>query len=830
MTSRFMHSALLGFLAALATHGAHAAPALNILYDFGVVRNGNTPQAAPTAGPNGVYYGTTNSGGATGNGTVFELIPDASSATGWKQRIIYAFSGKDGSIPASGLLVSKDGALFGLTSSGGATGSGVAFELVPPVPGETEWTETVLHSFNGTSDGSAPYGTLAAGADGVLYGSTATGGTGQGGAVFSLTPPATAGGTWTETVLYSFTFGPDGISPTGGVFYDAATGTITGMTSGGGLNNEGQVYQLSPPAVAGSPWAKIDLYDFRGISDGNFPLGGLVRDGSGVFYGVTDAGGLSGWGTVFSLAPPQGSRKYWLETVLYHFTGRLDGGSPTSTPSLAPDGTLYGVTQAGGNLGEGTAFSLVPPAKGRDWTETALASFDGVNGVNPGGVTLEANGGLIGSTIYGGTLGNGGTIFQLTPTQLSGGTVWTQTTLVDFQMPSTDAVYPDASLLLGKGGVLYGSANSGGAANDGAVYALAPPAAGAAEWQRTILHSFDGTDGSGPTGKLLAGPGGVLYGVTTSGGPNSATPYGVVYALIPPGAGKTTWTEQVLHAFTGVASADGAFPAAGLIADASGALYGTTGSGGSASSDDSFGNGIVYKLTPPPAGRTGWKETILYSFTGPDGSTPQGSLLFDGAGALYGTTYTGGATGEGSVFKLIPPVAGSNVWSETLLHSFDVSVGNDGAIPGTEQLVMDAAGKLYGTASQGGANFDGVVFELSPPTGSATSWTETILHSFTGADGTGPFTGLAINGKGALFGVTPQGGAYQYYGTIFKLVPPATPGAAPKFAVLHSFNPAYGLDGAYPAGALIKDGKGNLYGTAQGGGYGNSGIAFEIAQ
>ncbi len=833
MTFRFEQSLAVrigyaSFFLTLATaQNAGAASVETILYDFGVVSGGNTPQAAPTAGPNGVYYGTTDGGGATGNGTVYELIPEAGAASGFKQKVIYSFSGAaDGSVPSSGLLVGKDGALYGLTASGGVGGSGVAFKLSPPAAGQTAWTETTLHNFMGTSDGAAPFGTLAADANGVLYGSTVNGGTGQGGTVFSLTPPAAAGGVWTENVLYSFVFGTDGISPTGGVFHDEATGDIYGMTSAGGLNNAGQVYQLSPSTGAGTAWTKTTIYTFRAITDGNYPLGGLVRDQSGIFYGVTTSGGLSGWGTIFSLAPPEGSRKDWLETVLYHFTGRLDGGAPNATLSMAPDGTLYGVSNAGGTMGEGTAFSLTPPAKGKIWTEAALASFDGTNGVNPSGLTREASGALIGTTVYGGTLGNGGTVFELTPPS-TGSSVWTQTAVVDFRMPSTDAVYPVGTLLMGKSGVMYGSANSGGAFNDGAVYALTPPGTGQTAWQRTLLHSFNGTNGSMPTGKLLAGANGVLYGVTTSGGPNSAASYGVVYALIPPAAGKTAWTEQVLHAFKGVTSGDGSFPASGLIADASGALYGTAGSGGIASSDDTFGNGIVYKLTPPAAGQTAWKETILYSFTGPDGSTPQGSLLFDSAGALYGTTYTGGSAGEGTVFKLTPPAAGSSIWTESLVHSFNVAVGNDGAIPGTEQLVMDANGNLYGTASQGGVNFDGAVFELSPPMGTATTWTETLLHSFTGADGSGPYDGLLFGSSGALYGVTPQGGAYQYYGTIYKLVPPST-GTAWTTTVVHSFDPLYGQDGESPTGALVKDAKSHLYGTAEGGGYGNSGVVFEV--
>ena len=539
------------------------------------------PQTALTPGPDGVYYGTTDSGGATGNGTVYELIPDPAAGSGWTEKVLYAFSGvADGAFPSSKLLLGRDGALYGVTGSGGAQGSGVAFRLAPPGDGQAEWTETTLHSFNGTTDGNAPFGALVADENGVLYGSTVAGGTGSGGVVFSLTPPAMGGAAWTETTLYSFQFGTDGISPTAGLFRDDATGALFGMTSAGGLNGAGEVYRLTPPASGGSAWNKTTLYNFRGVSDGDFPLGGLVRDRNGIFYGVTDSGGLSGWGTVFSLAPPSVSGKGWLETVIYHFSGRLDGGSPDSTLVLDTDGTLYGVTQAGGNMGSGTAFALTPPAPGRRaWTEQALASFDGQDGVNPAGLSAGLGNTLIGTTLYGGSLGNGGTVFTLTP-PAPGGSDWTQSVVHDFRFPSTDAVAPTGALLMGRNGALYGSASSGGTHGNGAVYELTPPAGGAAAWQRTLLHSFDGKDGNMPAGTLLEGAGGVLYGVTSNGGPKSATLYGTVYALHPPAAGKTDWTEQILHVFTGVGDGDGSFPASGLIADSSGALYGTAGSGG----------------------------------------------------------------------------------------------------------------------------------------------------------------------------------------------------------------------------------------------------------
>jgi uncharacterized repeat protein (TIGR03803 family) len=256
-------------------------------------------------------------------------------------------------------------------------------------------------------------------------------------------------------------------------------------------------------------------------------------------------------------------------------------------------------------------------------------------------------------------------------------------------------------LLRAKDGALFGGTSSGGAHTQGAVFKLTPPAAGETAWHETVIHSFNGKNGSMTIGPLLEGKDGVLNGVTTAGGPfgGAIGGYGTVYMLTPPTDGHQAWIEKILYGFTGVANSDGAFPQGGLIADASGALYGTTSQGGIATSDDQEGNGTVYKLTPPVNGQGARTATIIYRFSGPDGSQPQGSLLLGKHGELYGTTYVGGSAGEGTVFELTPPASPGGKWTETVLYSFDNLNGNDGAIPGELQLVADDFGSLYGTTS-----------------------------------------------------------------------------------------------------------------------------------
>ncbi len=201
-------------------------------------------------------------------------------------------------------------------------------------------------------------------------------------------------------------------------------------------------------------------------------------------------------------------------------------------------------------------------------------------------------------------------------------------------------------------------------------------------------------------------------------------------------------------------------PFVGVVADGAGNLYGTTTYGGRDK------QGVAFELSPPAAGQSAWTETVLFSFHTTAGEPSQGSLILDRAGNLYGTTTYGGAAREGVVFELIPPGDGVSRWTEAVLQSFTGTNGEHlyGA------LIADGAGNLYGTAYDGGANDDGVVFELSPPLAGQTAWTETVLQSFDGADGKGPDAGLIADGAGDLYGTTRYGGS-RGAGVVFKLTP-----------------------------------------------------------
>jgi uncharacterized repeat protein (TIGR03803 family) len=285
---------------------------------------------------------------------------------------------------------------------------------------------------------------------------------------------------------------------------------------------------------------------------------------------------------------------------------------------------------------------------------------------------------------------------------------------------------------------------------------LALPTAGAhAAWTETVLTSFNFQfSDEGPFGGLVADADGNLYGTTDGGGPRSD---GTAFRLTPPAAGQTAWTYTIILSFDGK---NGSQPAAGLIFDPAGNLYGTTTIGGA------HGNGTVFRLAPPAAGKTKWRETVLFSFDVTNGQQPDAALALDTEGNLYGTTVAGGANGDGTVFKLAPPAAGKTKWRQTVLFSFNNA---DGANP-EAAVILDAAGNLYGTTRVGGTANDGTVFELSPPAAGKKAWTETVLYAFTGPDGEAPQSTLLFDTAGNLYGTTSEGGANQC-GTVFELTP-----------------------------------------------------------
>lgn len=361
-------------------------------------------------------------------------------------------------------------------------------------------------------------------------------------------------------------------------------------------------------------------------------------------------------------------------------------------------------------------------------TETVLYSFaGGTDGIGPrAGLIRDAKGNLYGTTVNGGAFGFG-TVYEISAAGV-------EKILHSFN--GTDGNAPYGSLVL-VGSNLYGTTYSGGASSLGTVFDVT------LKGTAKILYSFSGTDGSNPLAGLVRDPKtGNLYGTTATGGTLNA---GTVFELTPTG------TETVLYSFS--PGPGGYLPVAPLVRDPkTGDLYGTTYNGG-ASNFCSGGCGTVFELTPSGT------ETVLYSFSGPDGNNPQSGLVRDAKGNLYGQTYLGGPSGRGTVFEVTP--AGK----EIILHGF--TGGADGGIPVGGVLARDPkTGNLYGTTGLGGANDYGVVYEITP------SGTETVLYTFTGgSDGGDPFSNVIRDATtGNLYGAG-YGGGTSNSGVVFKIVP-----------------------------------------------------------
>jgi uncharacterized repeat protein (TIGR03803 family) len=386
---------------------------------------------------------------------------------------------------------------------------------------------------------------------------------------------------------------------------------------------------------------------------------------------------------------------------------------------------------------------------------------------------------------------------------VAGADAQTESVLHTFNNNGKDGVAPVAGLIFDASGNLYGTTLMGGAHNVGTVFELIPKAGGG--WMPRVLHSFnnDGKDGYSPLAGLVSDSAGNLYGTTSQGGPKNG---GVVFELSPNSGGG--WTEKLLHAFNNNVPTFGSFPSASLIFDVSGNLYGTARYGGT------HGSGAVFELMPNGSG--GWTVKLLHSFNNlsGDGIQPEASLIFDGAGNLYGTTSSGGS--GGTVFELTPAAGGT--WTETLLHDF--GNGQDGYTP-LAGVIRDAAGNLYGTTEFGGTLSFGIVFELTPTAGG--TWTETVLHNFGNNTTDGGFSsvGLVADSAGNLYGATQKGGSLGL-GTVFKLT---LAGGNWTETVVHNFGGF--KDGQSPQGTLVFDAVGNLYGTTYDGGV-SWGTVFEI--
>jgi uncharacterized repeat protein (TIGR03803 family) len=372
---------------------------------------------------------------------------------------------------------------------------------------------------------------------------------------------------------------------------------------------------------------------------------------------------------------------------------------------------------------------------------------------------------------------------------------------------NTDGSQPAAGLTPGADGSFYGSTFYGGTADQGVIYKLT---LGSGGWTETVLYNFQGgsNDGANPFGRLVLDAAGNIYGTTESGGRGYGVAHGpglgTVFELSP---SNGEWKKTVIHFFYKT-------PSSGLAMDAEGNLYGETGGGGPSNS------GTVFQMKPTA---TGWNYRAIYNFAGGnDGSDPWGGLVFDPRGNLYGVTIQGGPAYDGTVFELKPQPNGR--WIESQLYVFQNTV--DGVFP-EGAVVLDKAGNVYGTTVYGGdvscadGYGCGVVFELSLNGG---SWTKTTLYNFTGApDGHAPMAPMIFDKAGNLYGTTSNGGRNNT-GALFKMQPQS--GGGWEESIIYSF--LDGSDGGYPSTPLLLDGAGNIWGTTQVGGNFTEGVAFEF--
>jgi hypothetical protein len=409
-------------------------------------------------------------------------------------------------------------------------------------------------------------------------------------------------------------------------------------------------------------------------------------------------------------------------------------------------------------------------------TETTLYSFlgnpDGCNPIGP--VVFDKAGNIYGTTQYCGQLGNG-SVFELSPPAIPGG-AWTEAVLYSFTGGTSDGGVPSSGVILDSKGALYGTTLYGGYASSGTVFKLAPPAIQGGAWTETTLYRFCSsgtcTDGIRPSGGLVFDKKGDLYGTASGGGNNAIGCCGVVFELTPRKQGL--WRETVLYTFLGnyFGQSDGYSPQNGVIFDTAGNLYGTTLSGGDYSACQNGGCGVVFELSLSTGS---WSESLLYVFQGTgDGNGPSGSLVFDKAGALYGTTSGESVYNSGNVFRLTPPVEQGGPWTESVLYSFQ-GLPSDGSWP---QGVTFVGKNLFGTTALGGlygggcCDLGGIAFKLTPPRTGTGAWTETILWNFgNGFDGHGP-NPLTLKG-GAFYSTDSDNGQGCQFGcgTVFKLVP-----------------------------------------------------------
>ena len=498
------------------------------------------------------------------------------------------------------------------------------------------------------------------------------------------------------------------------------------------------------------------------------PRAGVIRGSDGNFYGTTPKGGSfsdpygNGYGTVFRMTPGG------VITNLVNFN-LTNGSTPEAALVQGSDGNFYGTTSKGGSSDSGTVFKMTPGGE-----LTTLVNCNFANGRRPVAALVQGNDGSFYGTFAEGGSGANGTVFKVTPEG-------TLTTLFSFNQ-STGGT-PEAALVLGSDGNFYGTTARGGT-----VFRMTPGGA------HTTLVNFTGINGMQPTAALVLGNDGNFYGTTTRGGAFSdinGNGYGTVFKMTP-GGNLTTLVN--------FAEVNGSFPSGPLVRDGDGNFYGTTTKGGSYSDFNGNTYGTIFKMT------TGGELTTLVNFSGANGLFPITAALVEGGdGHYYGTTYFGGSSGTGTVFKM------TSTGSLTTLVNFTVS---SRSYPNT--LLLGGDGDLYGTTRNGGIYSSssgspyGTVFKVT------SAGTLTNLANFNSANGSYPGAGLVQGSDGSFYGTTQHGGNFEL-GTVFRMTPEGSLNTLVHFT---------GTNGRLPSAELVQGNDGNFYGATSDGGSGGLGTVF----
>ena len=607
---------------------------------------GSQPQAPLTEGSDGALYGTTYGAANKYAGTVFRINKDG---TGYRALHIFSLAGGDGRRPYGPVIEAKDGALYGTTAFGGATGRGAIFKINKDGSGYV-----ILHSLQGSPDeGAGCFAGLLEGSDGLLYGTTSSDGSYGDGAVFSLNKD----GSNFQTLHHFEGWPADGSAPHGGLV-EGLDGALYGTTTFGGASNAGCVFKLNKD---GSDYSL--LYSFGADdTDGETPVATLTISHTGGLYGCTSEGGITNgrgsYGIIFIIST-DGSHY----SVLHKFAGPPDDGiTPWGALLEGNDGAVYGTSLGGGSQQFGTVFRLAPDGN----VYTILHHFsDGErDGALPKAGLIQAKDGTLYGTTEEGGLGLDGTAFKLN----TNGTGYS--TLHDFSFSGGDGYYP-LSLVVGTNGVLYGTTQMGGNA-DGAVFKLKQDGC-----DYRVLHRFVFAEGRGPFISSAVTEG-ILYGTTFQGGTNAQgiivnNDLGTIFKLEEDGSNFT-----VLRYF-GDFPGEGARPSGGLTKAQDGLLYGTA-----VDISSEGGAGTLFSFDP-----VGHNYVVLHTFGSidSDGQNPSVAPIEGTDGFLYGTTRDGGGTGYGTVFKLSKD---GTLYS--VLHNFSTATG-EGQNPW--RLLEASDGMLY---------------------------------------------------------------------------------------------------------------------------------------